>query len=481
MNSLLRHRWFWIVAAGVALGATLLAARLWLGGYVVRSVLRMAGATEIRHGEVRGTPWRLEVADLACTFRSQPVSARRVILVREKWWQASLGDVQVEGARVPVALDNSDVQAVVWDTYEDGGLGDEPVPPPFRSLALEGELVVRMALTPDRPVAVKLESQPRSGTSWIGSLVAEAEGFRLAGSGTLLRAGQELDFQVHSAELDLASWSPQIQRLVLLPGGPWTLAGRLTGVAEGKVTAKRFAATARVSLREADFKAGTRDITLTGAEADLEFSDLWKLRTSAGRLQVRQLRAGRLPFDDLDLDFGLWNGKQINVSRAVASALGGRVETQPFGYQLGETALTLELKVADLRVAKLFELAPRVAPRLGGRALGRLVLRMDESGVLISTGELATLPGVPADLQFNAAALVRSGATMDAATERLFKAAGNQSVLVRVEECRFEIRPPGLPLGTTARCVVRGWVDAQPVAFTYPVNGAVERFLAIMP
>ncbi len=481
MTSLLSRRLFWIVAVVLALGGTLLGARLWLGGYAVRSVLRMAGATEIRHGEVRGTPWRLEVADLAFTVRSQPFSAKRVTVQREKWWQASLGDVRVEGARMPVALDNSDVTTGSWNTYEDGGLGDEPVPPPFRSLSLEGELVVRLALAPDRPVAVKLESQPRSGTSWIGSLVAEAEGFRLAGSGTLLRAGQELDFQVHSAELDLASWSPQIQRLVPLPGGPWKLAGRLTGVAEGKVTAKRFAATARVSLRDGSMRVGSRDIAATGAEADLEFSDLWKLRTSAGRLRVAQLRAGRLLFDGLEADFGLWNGKQINVSRATASALGGRVEVLPFSYQLGQSALELELKAADLQIPQLLELTPKVTPRLGGRAAGVLAIRIHESGVQLTAGELATLSGVPTDLQFNAAALLRSGSTMDAPTERLLRAAGNRSVLVRVEECRLQIRPPDLPLGASARCIVRGLVDGQPVSFTYRIDGAVERYGEILP
>jgi hypothetical protein len=127
-----------------------------------------------------------------------------------------------------------------------------------------------MTALPDMPVNIKLEGRPKSGVSWIGSLVADGPGFRLAGSGALLRAGQELEFQVHSSELDLGIWSRHIQRQVPVPGAPWQLEGKLTAVAEGNVTAKRFASTARVSLREGRMKVLTRDVEVRDADADLE-------------------------------------------------------------------------------------------------------------------------------------------------------------------------------------------------------------------
>ncbi len=458
----------------------LVAARVWLGGYVVRSVLRMAGASEIRHGPVRGTPWLLEIEDLDFRVRSQSFSARRVTLRRDTWWEASLGDVRIEGARLPVSLDDSDVNPLSWDTYEEGGLGDEEVLPPFRSLDLAGELVVRLAAVPERTVAITLEGRPKSGTSWIGSLLAEAEGFRLAGNGALLRAGQELDFQVNSAELDLTLWSPQIQRLVSLPGGPWKLGGRLTGVAEGKVTARRFAATARVSLREGSMQAGARDVAASGAAADLEFSDLWKLRSSSGKLRLAELRVGRLPFHDVEADFGLWDGRQIKVARATAATLGGKVDVGPFSYGLDQRALDVELQVAGVRLAELLALTEGVTPRLSGRAAGNLALRIHDLGVQLTGGYLATEAGAAADLQVNAATLLRAGAVLDGATERLLRAAGNQNVLVRLDECRLDLRPAELPVGTSARCRVRGRVDDQPVDFTYHINGTVERFWSVL-
>lgn len=480
MSPATRSRLLWLTAAVIVIGGGLLGARLWLGGYVVRSVLRMAGATEIRHGPVRGTPWQLEIEDLDFRLRSQSFSARRVTLRRDTWWEATLGDVRVEGAHLPVSLDDSEVNPLSWDTYEESGLGDEAVLPPFRTLDLAGELIVRLAAVPERAIAITLQGRPKSGTSWIGSLLAEGEGFRLAGNGALLRAGQELDFQVNSAELDLALWSAQIQRLVTLPGGPWKLGGRLTGVAEGKVTARRFAATARVSLRAGRIQAGARDVTASGADADLEFSDLWKLRTSSGKLHLAELRVGRLPFHDINADFGLWDGRQLKVARASAAALGGRVEVGPFSYRLDERAVNLELQVAGLRLAELLALTEGVEPRLSGRAGGKLALQIHDFGVQVTGGYLATEPGEASDLLVNAAAMLRAGAQLDGPTERLLRAAGRQNVLVRLDECRMDVRSADLPVGTAARCRVRGRVDDQPVDFTYHVNGTVERFWSVL-
>lgn len=476
-----RRRLVWI-AAGLALvvGAWA-AARFWLGEYAVRSVLRLAGASEISIGRVHGTPWQAEVEDLAFNVRTQAFAARRVTLRRGHWWEASLGDVRVEGARVPVVLDRSDVNPWEWNTYREEGLGDEPVQPPFRSLDLDGELVVRMATLPDLPVAIKLEGQPKGGAAWIGSLVAEGPGFRLAGSGSLLRAGQELDFQVHSAELDLGTWARHVQRLVLLPGGQWELGGRLTGVAEGRVTAKRFAATARVSLREGRMKVGARDIAAHGAEADLEFSDLWKFRTKSGHLRLAELRVGRLPVREITADFGLWDGNQFSVDRATGRVLGGRVEVEAFRYRLDQRALALNLRVEDLSAAGLMRLLPGVTPRLAGRLGGELAARFSTDSVQLDGGRFALPPRGAAELQLNAATVLRSGARLDEAALKVFKAASNQSVVVRLEHFLLEVRPPGRPLGTTARIEARGQVDGQPVSFVHHVNGAVERHLSILP
>jgi hypothetical protein len=482
MTPATRNRLLWIAGALLLAGTVWAGARFWLGGYIVRSVLGMAGASRVRFAEVSGTPWRLEVRDLAFDVKLQGFSARHVVLVRDKWWQASLGDVRVEQARVIYVLDGSDVNPWHWSTYEEQGLGNETVQLPFRSIRVAGELVVRMSAVPDLPIAVTLEGQPTGDAAWSGRLVAEGPGLRLTGAGSLLRAGRELDFQVESSFLDLAQWSRHIQRLVVLPGAPWEMGGSLHGVGEGKVTANRFAATARFSLRDGWMRAGTQDVAAAGATADVEFSDLWKLRTRSGSLRVEQLRVGRLAMRDVAAGFSLWNGKQLSIQAGTFSALGGNVAVEPFQYNLDERAVAVTLRPSGLSAVALLALTDGSAPQLSGRIGGVLPLRIHATGVqLMPGGALVLAQAGSGELQVSAAELVRSGAAMNAETEAMFKGAGGQNVVIRLDEFRLDVRPPGLPLGTSAKIAVAGRVDGQPVAFSYHVNGGIERYLRIMP
>jgi hypothetical protein len=479
MPAVLRSRLLWIAVVLLILAA--LAVRFWLGGYVVRSVIGMAGGSGIRFTQVRATPWRVVVEGLHFSVRTQDFSARRVTIEREHWWMASLGNVRVEGAQVAVTLDGSDVNPWVWSTYDEAGLGGEPVNLPFQSLDLDGELIVQMATVADVPVAVKLDARPKGGASWVGSLVAEAPGFRLAGGGSLLRAGQELDFQVHSAELDLETWAGQIQRLVPLPGSPWTMGGKLTGIAEGKVTAKRFAATARVSLREGRMRAGTQDVAATGIEAELEFSDLWKLRTKSGELRLKELRIGRLPLTDLTADFGLWNGQTVIVNAARFAALGGRATVQPFRFQLNQREVAATVEVANLELAAALALTQRPPAQLTGRVDGTLPLRIHEYGLRLERGQLVLHPGSMAELRVSATVLLRSGAMMPAETQAVLRAAGNEPLAIRLAALRFDIRPADIQLGSSARLTAAGETDDGPVAFAFNVNGPVEKYLRVLP
>ncbi len=474
------RRLSWLAAGALVLGGGFLAVRSWFGGYAVRSVLHLAGAAEVRYRAVRATPWHVEVEDLEFRVRAQPFAARRVTIDRPHWWMASLGAVRIEGAQVPVFIDGSDVNPWNWSTYENGA-PDGGVELPFVSVDLDGQLVVRMAALPDLPLDVKLEGRPKGGASWIGSLQVTGPGLRLAGTGSLLRAGQELEFQVLGSELDLARWSRHIQRFVPLPGAPWELAGKLTGIGEGKVTAKRFAATARVSLRNARIKVGTQDIAADGVEADLEFSDLWKYRTKAAELRVAELRIGLLSVRDITADFGLWGAKTIIVREARGTALGGTVATEPFRYYLDQREVALTLRVADLDFAQLLRLAPDVPVNLPGRVGGVLPLRVHDEGVRLQPGFLALQTDAKPELALNAMAVVRSGATMEAGTLKVLKAAGTEPLRLRLGELRLDIRPPDAPFGSSARVHVAGETDGGPVAFDYGVNGAIERYLRVLP
>ncbi len=467
------------VALVVLLGALVMVVRPWLGGYAIRTALGMAGATEIRFRPVQIKPSRVVVEALEFRLQSQLFSAQRFTLVRPRWWRFSLGKVQVEGARVAVIIDGSDANPWAWSTYEGSAEPAEPLSLPVESLVLDGEVTVRAAGQSDLQLVVKLEGAPKGSKDWVGSLVVDGPGFKLAGDGTLLGWGTELDFQVHSAELDLKTWAGFIQRNLHLPGGPWELGGKLTGVAEGRVTAQRFAATARVSLRDGRMRARTQDIAAEGAEADVEFFDLWKFRTKSGVLRLKELRVGRLPLREVTADFGLWGAQTLTVNGATFSALGGRVEVAPFKYFLHQREMATTLQVNGLDLAQLVELTNGVGARVSGRVGGELPLRIQEMGVRLDPGYLVLQAG-PAELECDASALLRSGATLPASTLEVIKLLGARPVRLKLTELRLDIRPPDLPLGTSARLHVAGETEGGPVSFDYSVNGGVEKYLNIL-
>ncbi len=469
-----------IAAVILALAVAFLVIRPWLGGQAIRTALGMAGATDIKFRTVTARPSRVEVENLEFRLQAHVFAARRLTLDRARWWRFSLGQVQVQGARVTLTIDGSDTNPWVWSTYQAEAVPAEPLSLPVESLVLDGEVTVRAALQPDQRLVVKLEGAPKGKSDWVGSLMVDGPGFKLAGGGTLAGWGTRLDFQVHSVELDLKTWQGFIQRNLLLPGGPWQLGGRLTGVAEGQVTARRFAATARISLRDGRMKAGTQDIAAEGAEAELEFSDLWKFRTKSGVLRLKELRVGRLSLGEVSADFGLWGEQTLTVNGAAFSVLGGRVEVAPFKYFLNQREVSSTLLVNGVDLTRLLELTTGVTVGVSGRVGGSLPLTIRPEGVRFAPGQLILQPGA-AELECNVTALLRSGATLSDDSLAVLKTTGTKPLRLRLNELRLDIRQPDLPLGCSARVRVAGVSDDGPVDFDYNVNGAIEKYLSILP
>jgi hypothetical protein len=468
------------VATVLVLGVATLVVRPWLGGYAIRIALGMAGATGIRFNTVAVAPWRVVVEDLQFRLQSQDFIARRLTLDRPRWWRASLGKVQVEDAQVTVTIDGSDTNPWAWSTFDGEVDPAEPISLPVESLVMNGTVTVRAALQPDQPLVVKLEGAPKGKSDWVGSLLVDGPGFKLAAGGTMLGWGTELDFQVHSAELDLKIWQGFIQRNLLLPGGPWAFGGRLTGVGEGHVTARRFAATARVSLRDGWMRASTRDITAEGVEADLEFSDLWKFRTKSGQLRVKELRAGRLPLREVTAEFGLWGAQAITVNRAAFAALGGRAEVGPFRYFLNQREVAASLQVENLELEQVMKLATGSTVTVSGRVSGSLPLQIQSTGVRLDPGFLALVPGSAAELECNVSGLLRSGATISDESLAVLKVTGSKPLRLRLDELRLDIRQPDIPLGCSARVHLAGQTEDGPVGFDFNVNGSIESYLDVL-
>ena len=99
-----------------------------------------------------------------------------------------------------------------------------------------------------------------------------------------------------------------------------------------------------------------RDIAVTGAEADLEFSDLWKFRTKSGELRLDELRVGRLPMRAVKVDLGLWDGKKVIVNAVEFRALGAVAETARQAQRIGRrvVAPAVLFEVVDIGVVAPF-------------------------------------------------------------------------------------------------------------------------------
>jgi hypothetical protein len=222
------------------------------------------------------------------------------------------------------------------------------------------------------------------------------------------------------------------------------------------------------------------DIVADGAEADLEFSDLWKFRTKSGVLRLQELRVGRLSLRDVRADFGLWGEQDITISRVEFNALGGRVAASPFKYFLHQREVFTTLQVDDLDLARLRELVPGMLAGISGRVAGTLPIRVLDSGVRFDPGYLELQPGPVAELECSATALLRSGAMIPAGSLTVLKEAGSKPMRIRLGELRIDLRPPGLPLGCSARLHVAGEVPEGPVTFDLNVNGAIEKYLNVL-
>jgi len=481
MKLLRRHsRLIGAVCILATLAAAVFFVRPWLASYLIRSALEMAGASEIKFRPITAIPSRVVVEDLEFRLHSQSFAARRLTLERARWWRMTLGRVRVEGARVVLTTDTTNAAFLDWPPSRDPDGPAEPLGLPVESLVLEGEITVRAAMQPDRQLTLKLEGAPKGKSDWVGSLVVDGPGFKLAGGGTLLALGTELDFQIHSAELDLQTWQGFIQRSLLLPGGPWQMGGRLTGVAEGHVTARRFAATARVSLREGWMHAGTQDISAAGAEADLEFSDLWKLRTKSGVLRIREMQVGRLALTDVTTDFGLRGAQTATVAGSRFALLGGHGEVSSFDYVIHQAEILTTLRVDGIDLARLQKLMADVSGDITGRVGGALRLRVNDYGVRVEPGAQLVLQPGPAELVLDVTMLARSGVALPPAGLMVLRTLGDGPVRLRLDELRLDVRPPDLPLGCSARLHVAGETTAGRLEFDFDVNGMIERYVEIL-
>lgn len=448
-------------AGGLILAALglLLLARLKFTGLVMSALLHLGGASEISLSVTQASPWRVVVADLRFQVRTQVFSARRVTISRRHWWAPSLGAVQVEQARVPVTIDGSDTNAINWATYQNSRAKVQPWQVPLDELAVDGELVVQAAALPAQVLTGKIAARLLPQKNWEFRVQTDGPGLAVQAEGSYDVAKDDLTFKVPGMALDLKIWQNYVQRLILLPGGPWELEGQVTGRAEGRLLSKQFTATGAVRLREGRAASRQRAILGEGIEADLEFTDLAQISSKPGHLRIRELRTGRLVLRGLEAELAMRGANKIAVSHASFQILGGTVALEPFAYFPALRELETVVLIDGVSLAEVMALTRDLPALVSGRLSGRCPIRIDDGGLRFGPGSLELKPGVPAQLQFTA---------------------GDRRKL-RLTELHLAIRPPGAPPGCSAQLHIAGVPDDgegnAPIVLDVNVTGPLERYL----
>lgn len=469
-----------LLAAGL-FGAMLLLigviARVHLTGLLVRSLLRDAGATEVRFQVTRASLWQVVLTDVGLVLRLQPLAAERVTLERARWWAPSMGSLRIEGAQVPVKMEN----LTKGPPPADGRKPREPMNLPFEEFSIDGQLVIQADGQPDQALTVKIDARPAAQGIWSGQAQANGPGLELKGAGSYDLASGELSFKVPELMLDLKPWQGFVRQLASLPEGDWEMEGKFSGGVEGRLAGDVLTATGRLRLREGLVAFTAKAIAAEGIEADLEFTDLAKLITRPGSLRIREVRTGKMTLRDLAADFSLEGADRIAVARASLRALGGHVTAEPFVLVPSQEALDAVLLADGISIEEVMALTDELPAKATGRINGRVPVHIDGDGLRFGTGWLALKPGFPAEIAFNAKGLLTAGAAPGSPKHAVLQKIESGLLKLKISELRLEIRPPNVPAGRSAQLHLKGEpVDPEvkaPVMLDLNVNGPLEKLI----
>jgi hypothetical protein len=463
----------------VALGAWLL--RFPLAAAALTAGLQRAGAGDIKFTVAAVSPWQVEVDDLAFRIKTQRFSAHRVTAGRDHWWQSTLGALRIEGARVPVVIDGSDANPRAWASYSGQQPASGAITLPADQVSIDGVLAVQAASLAEQPLAVDFAARQAASDTWAGTLHVTGAGLAVEAEASYALKSQRLAFHTTSASLDLKAWQDFIQRIIVMPGGAWELAGRLSGHLEGGYADGKLAMGGAVKLENGSVANSLRNFSVAGIEADLEFSNFSPLQSKPGTLKAHELHSGDLVANDLAFELAFSGSNQLDVNRASLRILGGSLTSEPFRLQLDREEIEATVLADGLDIAAILALSKDVPGAATGRVNGRLPIRIDSAGLRFGTGWLELKKGIRAEVQLRAAGLLTGGVSQSSASYAMLKKVETGMTRLQVTELRIDVRPPNAPPGRSAQLHIVGEpVDPNlkaPVTLDLNINGPLEQLI----
>lgn len=263
-----------VVAAGLlACLATVVLVRRAAVESAAKTMLRSAGAEDVRLSVTAATPWRAQFDDVGFEIHANRVAARRVVVEREHWWQPRLSSLRVEGA--DVKLDPRQ-----WPARTDTGAGAGDLP--VDAISVDGSISVQFGDDDAETFAVRFAAKREAPDRWSGEVETQAPGARGRANLVFDPTAPSVAWHDHRTEIDLArtdDWArrtgltvtglPKLTGSLVVTGsglfvdGEWSNRGRvewLDGTADGRPA---------LLVAEVDQSPGNVDVKVERAEFEV--------------------------------------------------------------------------------------------------------------------------------------------------------------------------------------------------------------------
>ncbi len=467
-----------LLAVGLFAGAGAAVVRWGLLPWAVGAALKAGGASEVTFAVERASPWRLQLADLGFTFDAMKFGAASASLERSHWWIPSLGKLSVQAATLEMNLDRTAVGAPIGDT---GTAAPATSRIPLEEISIDGRVLLHAGDEMNQALVVSFAARPVAEGTWEGEAKVTAPGLELGVEATYRLADHEAKFHSTTLKLDLAPWQKWLEHWAPLPGGPWELAGTLTGTAGGEYRGGKLAARGEFQLRGSRVTNTGLGLMAEGIEADIDVADLTQLLARKATLRAKTATSGAIVLSDVAAEFSRTESGRFDVTALSARALGGAVSVEPFVYRLGQPDVEAVILADGIRAEEVMALTEDLPARASGPLSGRLPVHYDGSGLRFGTGWLGLKEGTSAEIQFHAAGLLTAGTSPKSPSYAVLKKVEDGILKLKVTELRLDIRPPNAPAGRTAQLhVVGAPVDPAvkaPVTLDLNVNGPLESLI----
>lgn len=445
--------------------------------WAVGAALHAGGASDVKFAVERASPWRLQLSGLGFNFDAVKFAAGSASLERSHWWTPSLGRLSVQQARVEVNVDQLGASAP--------GGGSSPAGSgttiPLEEISIDGQVVVHAGDQPDQSLALNFAARPVEEGTWQAEATLTAPGLEMGVEGSYRLAAGEGEFRSTALRLDLQTWQKWFEHWAPFPGGPWDLAGTLTGETAGEYVGGKFAARGEFHLRDARASSVPLKVAAEGISADIDVADLTQMLARKATLQAKTVTSGAIVFSDVAAEFSRTEGDRFDIAALSARALGGKLSVEPFAYRLGQTGVEAVILADGIRAEEVMALTEDLPARASGPLSGRLPVRYDGSGLRLGTGWLGLKEGGSVEIQFHAAGLLTAGTSPKSPQYAVLKKVEDGILKLKVTELRLDIRPPNAPGTRTAQLhVVGAPVDPEvkaPVTLDLNVNGPIESLI----